>query len=58
MRDFMYTASGEILPLMLCMSLFHRLQGPGLIFYLSNTPEDLQSLWQNSLLLLLIDIKM
>lgn len=54
----MYRASGEILPLMLCMSLFHRLQGPGLIFYLTNTPEDLESLWQNSLLLLLIDIKM
>lgn len=54
----MHGASGEILPLMLCMSLFHRLQGPGLIFYVSNTPEGLQSLRQNSLLLLLIDMKM
>jgi len=53
-----YRASGEILPLMLCMSLLHRLKAPGLIFYISNTPEGLWSLRQSSLLLLLIDIKM
>lgn len=42
MADFTYRASREMLPLTLCMSLYHRLQGPCLIFYVSNSPEGLK----------------
>lgn len=58
LQDFIYCASGEILPLMLCMGLFSTPVRSRLNSLPKNTPEDLWNLRLNSLLLLLIDSKM